>query len=113
MKILVYIKRVPATEARLKIADGGADIDPAGLKYVVSPYDEYALELALRLREARGEGEVVVATLGEPAAGERSVHQPASDGITERARVSVASDGRRGKDTEVPGPVSKRINEQD
>lgn len=71
MNIIVCIKRVPETEARIRIADGGAGIDPAGLKYIVSPYDEYALEAALRLKEAAGQGEVAALTLGEPAAAEQ------------------------------------------
>src|SRR5690606_28239164 len=45
--------------------------DPAGLKYIVSPYDEYALEAALRLKDAAGEGEVAALTLGDAAAAEQ------------------------------------------
>ena len=71
MKIVVCIKRVPDTEARLRIADGATTIDPAGVKFVISPYDEYALETALRIREARGEGEVVVLALGDAASAEQ------------------------------------------
>ena len=71
MKICVCIKRVPDTEARIRIAADGAGIDPSGVKYVISPYDEFALEMALRLREAAGEGEVVALTVAEPAAAEQ------------------------------------------
>jgi electron transfer flavoprotein beta subunit len=71
LKILVCIKRVPDTEARIRIADGGAAIDSAGIKYIISPYDEFALETALRLKEAAASGEVVAMTLGPAAASEQ------------------------------------------
>lgn len=68
MRIAVCIKRVPDTESRIRIADDGNSIDPTGVKYVVGPYGEFALETALRLREAAGEGEVVVISVGAAAA---------------------------------------------
>ena len=71
MKIIVCIKRVPDTESRIRIADDGVSIDPAGVKYIISPYDEFALEMALRLKEAKGEGEIVVASVGDAASGEQ------------------------------------------
>lgn len=71
MKTYVCIKRVPDTEARIKIQDGGAGIDPAGVKFVIGPYDEFALETALRMKEASGSGEVVAVTVGEAGAAEQ------------------------------------------
>lgn len=71
MNIIVCIKRTPDTETRVRVAEDGVSIDPSGVKYIVSPYDEFALEGALRLREAAGEGEVVALTLGEKAASEQ------------------------------------------
>jgi electron transfer flavoprotein beta subunit len=71
VKIAVCLKRVPDTESRIRIADDGRSIDPAGIKYVVGPYDEFALEAALRLKEAAGEGEVVVISVGEAASAEQ------------------------------------------
>ena len=70
MNIIVCIKRVPDTETRIRLADGEKDIDPGGVKYVMSPYDEFALEAALRMRDERGEGEVTVLTLGDDSAQE-------------------------------------------
>ncbi|MBX6363190.1 MAG: electron transfer flavoprotein subunit beta/FixA family protein [Gemmatimonadetes bacterium] len=71
MKIFVCVKRVPDTEARIKIGADGRSIDPAGIKFIISPYDEYALEAALRLKEAQGEGEVTVVSVGDAAAAEQ------------------------------------------
>jgi electron transfer flavoprotein beta subunit len=69
VKIVVCIKRVPDTEARIRIS--GNDIDPAGVKFVISPYDEFALETALRLKEAQGGGEVIVMSVGEASSAEQ------------------------------------------
>ena len=70
MNLIVCVKRVPDTETRIRVDASGSAIDAAGVKYIVSPYDDYALELALRAREAKGEGEVSVVTLGDAAAQE-------------------------------------------
>ena len=61
---IVCIKRVPDTETRVRFSDGATVIEPEGLKYIVSPYDEFALEAALRTTEAGEKGQVTVITLG-------------------------------------------------
>jgi len=66
--IIVCVKRVPDTETRIRVGADGASIDQSGVKYVVSPYDEFAIEAALRTREARGDGDVTVVTLGDSQA---------------------------------------------
>lgn len=70
LNIIVCVKRVPDTETRIRMANGDKEIDPAGVKYVMSPYDEFALEAALRMKEESGEGEVTVLTLGEDSSQE-------------------------------------------
>jgi electron transfer flavoprotein beta subunit len=64
MKIAVCVKRVPDTEARIKVGPDGKSPDPAGVETVLSPYDEIALERAIALKEAGAADEVVVVTLG-------------------------------------------------
>lgn len=64
MKAVVCVKRVPDTEARIRVASDGASIDPSGVKYILNPYDEFAIEAALRAREAAGSGEVTVLSVG-------------------------------------------------
>jgi electron transfer flavoprotein beta subunit len=61
---------VPDTETRIRIAASGTEIDPAGVKYVIGPYDEYAIEQALRAKEAAGSGEVSLLSLGDTSAQE-------------------------------------------
>jgi electron transfer flavoprotein beta subunit len=64
MKIVVCIKQVPDTATQMKVAAGGKAIETAGITWIVSPYDEYAVEEALRIKEKRGQGEVVAVSLG-------------------------------------------------
>lgn len=67
MNILAFVKRVPDTESRIRIPQGSATIAEDGLNFVVSPYDEYAVEEALRIREAKG-GVVRVVSVGKDEA---------------------------------------------
>jgi electron transfer flavoprotein beta subunit len=64
MKIGVCVKRVPDTETRVKVGPDGKHIDETGVQWVVNPYDEIAVEQALQIKEAQGQGEVVVVSLG-------------------------------------------------
>src|SRR5947208_14880092 len=64
MKILVTVKQVPDTATQVKIAADGKTIDTTGITWIVSPYDEFAVEEALRIKEKRGQGEVVAVSLG-------------------------------------------------
>jgi len=61
MKIVVCVKQVPDTETRIRIADG--KVVESDVNWIVSPYDEFALEEALKIKEAKG-GEVVLLSLG-------------------------------------------------
>jgi len=70
MKIAVCIKRVPDSETRVKIASDGKSLDESGVKFVMNPYDEFAVEEALRRKEKAGSGEVAVICLGPAAAQE-------------------------------------------
>ncbi|MDH5551149.1 MAG: electron transfer flavoprotein subunit beta, partial [Gemmatimonadota bacterium] len=70
MKIAVCVKRVPDSEARIKIDASGKAIDEGGVKFVLNPYEEFAVEEALKLKEAAGSGEVVVISAGSDASQE-------------------------------------------
>ena len=63
MNSLVCIAYVPDTETRIKIGADGKSIDEGEVKWIVSPYDEYALEEAIKTKEAKG-GAVTVLSLG-------------------------------------------------
>ncbi len=70
MKIAVCIKRTPDTETRVKVAADGVSIDETGVKFILNPYDEFAVEEALQRKEKAGGGEVVAIALGPDAAQE-------------------------------------------
>jgi electron transfer flavoprotein beta subunit len=71
MKILVLIKQVPDSTTAIKIRADGEDIERAGVKMVVNPFDEFAIELAVRLREGRKDVESITAlTVGSATAAE-------------------------------------------
>ena len=63
MNIFVFVKRVPDTESKIRINRETDRIIEEDLKYVLSPYDEYAVEEGLRIREANG-GKVTVVSVG-------------------------------------------------
>ncbi|MCF7803838.1 MAG: electron transfer flavoprotein subunit beta/FixA family protein [Candidatus Marinimicrobia bacterium] len=67
MNILVCIKQVPDTETKVKIGEDGKSIDESDVNFVLNPYDEFAVEEALQLKEAAG-GEVTVITVGPESA---------------------------------------------
>jgi electron transfer flavoprotein beta subunit len=64
MNSLVAVAYVPDTETRIKIGADGKSIDEADVKWIVSPYDEYALEEAIKTKEAKGAGTVAVVCVG-------------------------------------------------
>ncbi len=63
MRIAVCVKQVPDTVKAPRIAPDGTSIDAGSVSFVVNPYDEYAIEEALRIREAQG-AEVALVMLG-------------------------------------------------
>ncbi len=63
MKVAVCINHVPDTETKIKIAPDNKGIDRTGVNFIMSPYDEIAVEEGLRIRD-KFKGEVVVISLG-------------------------------------------------
>jgi len=66
MRIYVCVKHVPDTAARITVAGGTGFAETC--KFIVNPYDEYAVEEAVRLAQKAGGGEVIVVTIGKEAA---------------------------------------------
>jgi electron transfer flavoprotein beta subunit len=64
MKILVGIKRVVDYNVRVRVLPDGSGVDTDGVKMSVNPFDEIALEAALRIREAGQAEEVIVVSIG-------------------------------------------------
>jgi electron transfer flavoprotein beta subunit len=66
MKLAVCINHVPDTAAKISIAGDGKSIDKTGITFVLNPYDEFAIEECLRLKE-KYTGEVIAISLGGDA----------------------------------------------
>ena len=64
MNIYVCIKQVPDTETKIKLNADSSGIDTTGIKWIMSPYDEFAIEEALRLREKNAGSTVTVLSAG-------------------------------------------------
>lgn len=67
MNILVCVKHVPDTETAVKIGADGKSIQTQDVNFILNPYDEFAVEEALQLKEAKG-GEVTLITVGPEVA---------------------------------------------
>jgi electron transfer flavoprotein beta subunit len=91
MKIVVLVKRVPDTASVFKIGGDGKSVDLSGLKFVMSPYDEHAVEEAIKLKEA-GEAEIVVVSLGGVDAKE-TIRQGLAMGADRGVLVTGAGEG--------------------
>lgn len=73
MNIVVCVKRVPTTDAVVEVSADGTGLKTDGLPFMISFYDEIALEQAVQTKESLG-GEVTVVTLG-PAAGSKEIRE--------------------------------------
>ncbi|GBD06911.1 Electron transfer flavoprotein subunit beta [bacterium HR21] len=69
MRVMVCLSYVPDTATRPQIAPDGKQIERTGVKFILNPYDEYAIEEGLRVRERFG-GEVLAVCVGPEAAKE-------------------------------------------
>jgi len=82
---IVCVTSVPDTASVIKIGPDGKNIDETGIKWIVSPFDEYALEEALQLTEAKG-GEVTAVTYG-PARSEAALRDCLARGAHKAVHV--------------------------
>jgi len=65
LKIVALVKCVPDTEAKIRVNADGSDIETQDVKFVMNPYDEYAVEQALRVKEkVGGDSAVTVIAMG-------------------------------------------------
>lgn len=66
MKIYVCVKHVPDTAVDIKVT--GTNTFDESVNFVINPYDEYAVEQAVQIRDKEGQGEVVIVTVGKDTA---------------------------------------------
>ena len=112
-KIFVCIKQVPDTEAKLKIAGNKEGIEATGIKWVMNPYDEFAVEEAIKIRDAKPGPQIFVISVGPKQRviealrtalamgadtyklkfGHRGSNQPVKNLITGRVHISSQNHG--------------------
>lgn len=73
LKILVMLKQTPDTETQIALAGDNKTINHSQTKFIINPYDEFAIEEALRVKEKQGQCEVVLASFAGSDARERIV----------------------------------------
>ncbi len=86
MKIIVLIKQVPDT-TDVKIDPETNTLKREGVESIINPFDMYAIEEALRIRERLGEGEVVAVSMGPPQA-EEALREAVSMGVDSAILIS-------------------------
>jgi electron transfer flavoprotein beta subunit len=92
MKILVGIKRVVDYNVRVRVLPDGSGVDTDGVKMSVNPFDEIALEEALRIREAGNADEVIVVSAG-------------GDECQQQLRTGLAMGADRAIQVQTSGPL--------
>ncbi|GLK54833.1 electron transfer flavoprotein beta subunit [Methylopila capsulata] len=92
MKVLVPVKRVVDYNVKIRVKPDGSGVELANVKMSMNPFDEIAVEEALRLKEAGTATEVVVVSIGPAQA-------------AETIRTGLAMGGDRGILVKVDGPV--------
>jgi electron transfer flavoprotein beta subunit len=90
MKIFVCMKQVPDTETKIKITPDASSIDPTGIKWVINPYDEYAIEEAVKFRDANAGSQVFVVSVGPSKRVSESLRTALAMGADEGIVVNAA-----------------------
>lgn len=104
MNIIVLVKQTFDTEAKLVVKDG--KIDDTGVNLIMNPYDEFAVEEAIRIKEKLGTGNVVAVALGGPKAQDALRHALA---MGADSAVLLSDAAFSGDATTVAAALSKAI----
>jgi len=110
MKIIVLMKQVANKDAVLRVAADEKWIDDSTISYQTNESDGYALEEALRMKEAKGDGEVVVCTLGAQTA--KTVLKDALARGADRAIHVVADDANKLSPYQIAKAIADAIREE-
>jgi electron transfer flavoprotein beta subunit len=110
LESIVFVKRVPSTTTRVKVGGEGKSIDPTGVEFILNPYDEFAVEEALKQKEAAGAGSVSAVSFGtsdsqkelrtvlamgaDSATLLQSVEASNADGMTTARALAAAVEGK-------------------
>lgn len=89
MKIVVFVSQTLDTEARVAVSSSGDSVDTEDVKWILNPYDEFAVEEAIQTKEKLG-GEVIIVSAG-PARGVEAIRQALAMGAD--SGVHIKDDG--------------------
>ena len=103
MNIVVIIRQTPDTETKIKLDSESKRIDSTGITWIINPYDEFAIEKALKIKEKINAGEVILLACG-PSRTEEAIRQGLAMGA-DRA-VFIKDDSLENAD---PFTISKLI----
>ncbi|HML95977.1 MAG TPA: electron transfer flavoprotein subunit beta/FixA family protein [Thermodesulfobacteriota bacterium] len=101
MKILVVVSQTQDTEAKIKVSSSGDSVDTSGMKWIMNPYDEFAVEEAIQTKEKHG-GEVVIVSMG-PARVVETIRQALAMGAD--SAIHIADDSFSDIDSFAVGKV--------
>ena len=110
MKIIVLMKQVANKDAVLRVSGDEKWIDESNISHQTNESDGYALEEALRLKEAKGNGEVVVCTLGAQSA--KTVLKDALARGADRAIHVVADNANQLSPYQIATAIAGAIREE-
>ncbi|MDB9884152.1 electron transfer flavoprotein subunit beta/FixA family protein [Candidatus Marinimicrobia bacterium] len=93
MKIAVLVKQVPGSESPLPINSDQKWVDENTIAYIMNESDNYALEEALQIRESKGEGEVVVISLG-PVRIQKVIREALAKGADRAIHIQMETESK-------------------
>lgn len=92
MKIFVCIKQVPDTKTKVQVKSDGSGIDESAVKWILNPYDEFAVEEAIKIKEASPDTQVIVASVGPKKRVAESIRVALAMGADEGILIDASSD---------------------
>ena len=90
MKVFICLKQVPDTETKIKILPDHSGIDTAGIKWVVNPYDEFAIEEGVKFKEKNPGAQVWAITVGPKARSVEALRTALAMGADEAIVINSA-----------------------
>lgn len=112
MKIGVLLKIVPDTETKIRIKDDQSGIDEtAEINYIINPYDEYAIEEAIKLKESLNEAEIITISAGPKEFDPKPIRKAMAMG-TDKA-VYIADDAFKSDDSFLTAKTLAKALEQE
>lgn len=111
MKIGILIKQVPDTETKIKVKSDSSEIETENIKWIVNPYDEYAIEQALKLKESVGEAETIVISAG-PERVTEALRTALAMGVDDAIRI-IDNDAFASGDSFLTAKALAKVSEQE